>query len=346
MRRIYSFLKELRLSSRSYYFYLEIIMALIIIVVLRYVVPEDFSSSIKMYGYINADEQVKQSIAGRFSEEGEDSFTLLYSIDEVVRNMEKERSSIGLLITSTIEEGTGYQFVLQGYESEKMRNILKTSIQMEALVKSPSYQSKTIVETLNDNAERLPDRNNVLPVVLVFNAAFMGLFIIASYVFMDKEEGTIKAFAVTPSRIWEYLLGKMGVMLVTGIISAFLTVFFIAGTNAHYVHLLILLIATNLFGSALGLLVASFFDSMVKAMGTVFIIVFLMAIPSVSYYMPSFSPLPLRLMPAYPMIFAFRETLLEIPDLGFIYLNVAGFTAAAMLLFLLANMRFKKTITT
>ena len=36
----------------------------------------------------------------------------------------------------------------------------------------------------------------------------MGFFIIAAYIFLDKKEGVIKAYAVTPSPVWKYLLSK------------------------------------------------------------------------------------------------------------------------------------------
>jgi hypothetical protein len=45
------------------------------------------------------------------------------------------------------------------------------------------------------------------------------------------------------------------------------------------------------------------------------------------------------------MLFAFRETLLKQPDLSYIYTNTAVFLLLATVVFLLANSRFKKTLT-
>ena len=71
----------------------------------------------------------------------------------------------------------------------------------------------------------------------------------------------------------------------------------------------------------------------------------LLAFAAISYYTPAFSPLFIRILPSYPMLFAFRETLMKAADVGYIYANVGGFGALAIVLFLLANMRFKKTLT-
>ncbi|GAG39392.1 unnamed protein product, partial [marine sediment metagenome] len=228
---------------------------------------------------------------------------------------------------------------------EKFRNIIKTSIESGFAKEMPGYENATTVTTLAGNVEKLSDRLNVLPVFLALNVAFMGLFIIASYIFLDKDEGTIRAFAVTPAKVWHYLLSKMGVMLVSGLMSGLVATAFIAGLKAHYLHLVLLLIACNAFGSALGLFIASFFDTMTKAMGWLYMSIIVLALAVVSYYMPAFSPLVIRILPSYPMLFAFRETLHEVSDLRYIYANVLGFSLAGVVLFLLSNWRFKKTLT-
>jgi hypothetical protein len=73
--------------------------------------------------------------------------------------------------------------------------------------------------------------------------------------------------------------------------------------------------------------------------------VIILAFASVSYYMPAFSPLIIRILPSYPMLFAFRETLFEVSNLRYIYTTAGGFALAAIVFFLLSNLRFKKTLT-
>jgi len=73
--------------------------------------------------------------------------------------------------------------------------------------------------------------------------------------------------------------------------------------------------------------------------------IIVLAFAAVSYYMPAFSPLVIRMLPSYPMLFAFRETLYEVSDLRYIYANVLGFSLAGVVFFLLSNWRFKKTLT-
>ena len=343
MKLLYSFLKDMRLATRGFYFYLELGFALIFVAVLIFVVPENFESSVPVYAHLDLEGPYLAAAQDSLAREAYD-VTLLDSRQEVEAGLADNRSSVGLVIS--LEGGrVVYDYILQGYENEKFRNIIKTTIEAGFARNVPGYSEAATVTTLDADAEVLSDRLNILPVFLGLNAAFMGLFIIASYIFLDKDEGTIRAFAVTPATVWQYLLSKMGVMLVAGLMSGLVATVLVAGTAANYLHLILLLIACNAFGSALGLLIASFFDTMVKAMGWLYLSVIVLAFASVSYYMPAFSPLAIRILPSYPMLFAFRETLYQASDLAYIYYNVLGFSAAAVVLFLLANWRFKKTLT-
>ena len=228
MRLLYTFLKDIKVSFKTFYIYIEIIMALIVAAVLLFVIPENFSSNLKMYAYI--DTTIISSITEELMDETSDGVILVDSIEEIRTNLEDDKNSVGISVTLENEKIV-YDVILQGYEGAKYRNLIEKSLLFSIAEKLPNYSKVTNIITLNNSTERLSDRLNILPVYLVLNSSFMGLFIIATYIFMDKDEGTIKALAVTPARIWEYLLSKMGVMLVTGLITGLLLTLLVAGTN-------------------------------------------------------------------------------------------------------------------
>lgn len=158
----------------------------------------------------------------------------------------------------------------------------------------PGFSSATELQTLDPNAQRLSDRISFLPMYLLLNCAFMGLFIVAAYVFMDKEEGTIRALTVTPVTVRDYLASKLLVMLFTGLLTGLLVTSLVAGTRVHYQWLILILVAGNLFGTVLGLFIASFYQSILSSLGAMYAIIVLLGLGGVPYYMPSFSPLVLR----------------------------------------------------
>jgi len=343
MKLLYSFLKDMQLALKSFYIYIELGFALVFVAVMLFAVPENFERKVTVYAHLDLEGPSQAMAKESLAQEGYE-IVLLPSREDVEAKLADNRSSVGLAVT--LEDGRiVYDYILQGYEDEKFKNIIKTSTESGFAREMPGYENVTTVTTLEANVERLSDRLNILPVFLALNAAFMGLFIIASYIFLDKDEGTIRAFAVTPAKVWHYLLSKMGVMLVSGLMSGLVATAFIAGLKAHYLHLILLLIACNAFGSALGLFIASFFDTITKAMGWLYMSIIVLAFAAVSYYTPAFSPLVIRMLPSYPMLFAFRETLYEVSDLRYIYANVLGFSLAGVAFFLLSNWRFKKTLT-
>jgi hypothetical protein len=339
----YCFLKDLKLSVKGLYFYVEFGMAVIYVAVLLLAVPLHPVNTVKVYASIDISGMNAEDLSAALNRQNM-SVTKLNSRDEVVAKLNKDRNSVGLNVY--IKDGSPvFEYILQGYENQKFRNIIEAAIKTDLAKDIPGYTSSVDVTTLGANLERLNGRVNLLPVYLTLNVAFMGLFIIASYIFLDKEEGTIKALAVTPASVWQYLLSKLLIMLVTGIVTSFIVVFAVAGAGVDYLLLFLAITVYSCFGSALGLFIASFFDTMSKAMGWLYLSVIVLAFASLSYFMPAFSPLVIRILPSYPMLFSFREILLGSGDKGSVLISAAGFFAAAAVLFFLADRRFRKTIT-
>jgi hypothetical protein len=67
-------------------------------------------------------------------------------------------------------------------------------------------------------------------------------------------------------------------------------------------------------------------------------------IPVFSYYIPSFDPVWLRFFPTYPMLQGFKDILLN-GDAGYVLTYSLVFLVGGLVLFVLADIRFKKTLT-
>lgn len=343
MRKLWmTFLKDAKLSFNGLYFYMEIGMALIFIAVLLFVVPENFESSQNIYVVMeleSAETDRFQSLMG-----DSDDVTFLSNRSEIESSMNKDRSSVGAIIKKS-EGKYNYEMILQGYESESMKNLIQAGIEGEVLAQIPGISNDVSVRTLEKESAKLSDRDNIIPIYLTMNVGMMGLFIIAAYIFLDKEEGVIKAYAVAPVEVWKYLASKVMIMLMMGLVTSLITVLALVGLNVNYLYLIGMIVAFNTFGSALGLFISSFFNTMVKAMGVMYVFVMIMIFPAISYLMPSFNPLWIKLFPSYPMMFSLRELLLENGDHSYILLQIGIFGVLALILFLAANHRFKKTLT-
>jgi len=251
-------------------------------------------------------------------------------------------SEIGVTAAMNARGKVSYKYYLQGYETDRLESLLYISHS-----KSPSVinakKDRQVVRTLGV-METLNNRENWVPIFIVYLGALMGYFIVMAYIFYDKAEGVIRAFAVTPSAMWKYLISKIFVILTTVIVSSSIIAIPVMGWQPNYLLFYIFLIITTFSIASLGLLIASFFDSIAKAFGVMYAIMIALMIPAFSYYIPSFDPLWLRFFPTYPMLQGFKDILLN-GDAGYVLTYSLIFLAGGLVLFVLADIRFKKTLT-
>jgi len=343
MKKLWStFLKDAKLSLGGLYFYVELGLAAIFILVMVFVVPENFDRSQNFAVYLDLPAEARAMFADRLGLEGE---AMIHESEEALRQaMTADRTSLGVIIRQR-EGRFVYEMVLQGFESEKQQDMMRALIEGGLLSTLPGFESVALTRTLGQQAERLTDRANILPIYLTMNVAMMGLFIIAAYIFLDKDEGVIRAYAVAPVRIWQYLASKMMIVALMGLITSIAVCLALVGLSINYLLLSALVLAFNLFGSALGLFIASFFDSMVKAMGAMYGGMMVLMVGNIAYLVPAFNPPWIRAFPTYPMLFSFRELLLQQGNLTYVYQSLGIFSALTVIVFALATWRFEKTLT-
>ena len=277
------------------------------------------------------------------SSTGERNGTVYYvETEEDMLRLAYGESEIGVTAAMNPRGKVSYQYYLQGYETDRLESLLYISHS-----KSPSVinakKDKQVVRTLGV-METLNNRENLVPIFVAYMGSLMGFFIVLAYIFYDKAEGVIRAFAVTPSPIWKYLISKILVILTTVVVSSSIITIPVMGGQPNYLLFYIFLIITTFAIASLGLLVASFFDSISKSFGVMYAIMIALMIPAFSYYIPSFDPLWLRFFPTYPLLQGFKEILLN-GDAGYVLTYSLIFLAGGLVLFVLADMRFKKTLT-
>ncbi|MFC1870569.1 ABC transporter permease, partial [Chloroflexota bacterium] len=251
-------------------------------------------------------------------------------------------SEIGATAAMNPRGKVSYTYYLQGYETNRLESLLYISHS-----KSPGVinakKDRQVVRTLGVT-ETLNNRQNLVPIFVAYLGSLMGFFIVLAYIFYDKAEGVIKAFAVTPSAMWKYLISKVFVILTTVVVSSSIITIPVMGGQPNYLLFYLFLLVTTFALASLGLLVASFFDTIAKAFGVMYGIMIALMIPAFSYYIPGFDPLWLRFFPTYPILQGFKEILLN-GDAGYVLTYALVFLAGGLALFLLADMRFKKTLT-
>ena len=370
MKLWHSFTKELILSSKSWYFYIEIGMALIFLLILIFLVPEEFSTKGKEYMYLdlpnilvnkykedlleetlNKEVELVEVKAGKtffkaeLYETEESKIYILDSMEALNAFSSSERVPTVHVHVNENNQITS-TFYLQGYETQKLRNLLLVFQNRKAgndVVEH--YTDNLLVKSMYQNTEPLTDRQNMVPVFLTFNGSLMSLFIIAAYIFLDKSEGIIKAYAVTASSVWQYLMSKIGVIILTSIVTGLIMTLPIMGLQANYLLMFLFLITSGFFAASLGLYLASFYEDIAQAFGVMYILIMILIMPNISYFTPSWDPTWMKIIPSYVMLQAFKEIISVDGNIAYVLLASLGFAVLGLAIFILANHRFKKTLT-
>ena len=331
-----------------------------------FVVPENFTSKENEYLYL---EFPSAEIEERYLKEALDETDI--SAEEVTVKIGKEELPATLYETdeqrlylfdkeedmikaaegkhklgAAIVMGDNYEihitYYTQGNETEKFVNLLKIFHGENDAALYDKVETQK-VETISTDYLELTDRENLMPVFMTFNGALMGLFIMAAYIFLDKKEGVIKAFAITPTPVWKYLFSKMLMLTATTLVTSLIIVVPVMGTRVNYLLLVLFLVPTGFFASVLGLLLAGYFDDIIKSFGVLYLLMIGMMLPAFSYYIPTWDPLWVKFIPSYYIIYGFKEIFIK-GDTSYILLISLGYLAVSFLLFIWANMRHKRTL--
>ncbi len=267
---------------------------------------------------------------------------VLENEEDMIR-LSNSTGKVGATTTMDASGNFSFKYYLQGYETKRYSDVLYLLHTFsEDDIKAAMDQQTT---RKIGGSGRLNNREAVVPIFIAFSGALMSFFIIMSYVFLDKSQGVIKAFAVTPSSVWKYLLSKILVMLTTVLISSSIVVIPIMKLKPNYLLLFLFLIASTFLFSCFGLLIASFFDNISKAFGVLYLTMIGLMLPAFSYYISSFDPLWIRFLPTYPILEGFKGIMKGQADVPYILTYTLVFLVGGGILLALANFRFEKSLT-
>ncbi len=398
MKLLSNYIKEMKIAARGFYFYIEIVIAVIIVSILLFAISEEsvsrekeflfYEAEQELYDYIMdpyfkdgrlvrkesvgfkvkamdievVDQETGEIISHHFDENTIAAETIeqydtktgkldktIYKVNsyEDMLHLSYSEQSFGAVVKYELDENykiiDSYKYYIQGYETERFMNILYVLYNENPEVLK-EYSDKQNVRVLGD-MEKLNNRESMVPIFLTFLGSIMGIVIVVAYLFLDKNERVIKSFAVTPASINSYLFSKIMVILTTVTISSVIITIPVMGTKPDYLQLLLFLYMSTFAMSAIGLFLSSFFDNMTNAFGALFGVVLILLLPMFSYFIPSFDPLWLRFFPTYSMLQGYKTILLGGIELRYVLLYSFIYLIGGIIIFALANVRLRKTLT-
>ncbi len=168
------------------------------------------------------------------------------------------------------------------------------------------------VRYLGERRDPIGNRMSLIINLMVFEVLILPFVFIAVNLFQEKQDGTIRAYRVTPGGTGRYLAAKMllwtGLTILYGVVLLLCTVG--SGLSpAAWAAMLLLLLVAGVFISAFGLFVALFFTSINGWFLPGISLLLVSQLPIVSYLFPTFSPPWITWFPTYRLLYAVRDIL-------------------------------------
>ena len=309
LKRLWVSLKrDFKMNLTNGYLLITVAVALLYMLVVRFAVPEQLSTSARLYLYDATTEQTMANYAQSF---GEEQAVLVYGETELTELMAENENSVGLILTEG-DPLPQVRLVFQAAQGEQIQQLMLASLESElrALYGVEASDIEVSTRLLNEAySEPIPLDKSLVTVLLYSDPVMIGLLFVAALYFVERQQGTVKAYLVTPGRVWEYVLAKALSLALLAVLFTLILVPFTVSSGVNYAALLGLVFMGSILSSLAGTLLASFYTDLGQFFAPGVLVILFLSLPGISYYVPSFSPWWLRLHPTYSMLFGMKEAL-------------------------------------
>lgn len=349
LRRLWTtFKRDNLINWRNYFVAITALVALVYIALVRWVVPGDVSATASVFVVDHTSDRLTAlDAAGR----DELAFVVVDDTAAMEAGMADVTNSVGI----ALEDGEPIpevQYYFQPYHSPQIRNLMValTETRLRELygVEGRTYATRIEQQVLREDVaayDDIPFNRLMVPSLLFSDPAMIGLVFIAVLIFMEKDEGTLRAYLVTPGRTWEYLLSK-GLSMAA--LAVGFTLVFVPATvglgGPNWLYLLVLIALGAMFSTLLGAAVAVFYDNISQYMFPAVILMLFISLPGIAYYVPSFSPAWLRWLPTYPLAYGLREAIFPTGNVQLVVQAVLWTLVAIVAALALASWTFQRQI--
>lgn len=324
--------QDMAVVYRNGYVYVVVVLAVLFILPINFAIPKQLKVTAREY---MVDQTVGRLIAPLARSAGLEE-SLLNSEEELRQALEQDSQAVGIVFQGGREnpKATIYR---QGNEAEKAMRGLEAAVisfwnTAGNLGQAVTYRQ----ELLHPESEKPPFNLGLVPFVLAFESALIGIFFVSALVFQEKEEGSIRAFQISPAGTWPYIISKITVNVLLSLLPGFLLFVFTLGLRPELPAVLLLVALVGFLMTAFGLAISVFFKSLSEFEYVLAVIMTVVSMPMVSYFMPSFSAAFFPFIPTYPLMFSIRELVFSTGKTGF-FLPMLLILAAEVLVVLVLS---------
>lgn len=299
--------KDLLLTARSRYYLIIIVIAIVYAAMVRYLVPEEVKlSPSELFADSSSQGVLREYLQARAPER-----MVWQSRSELVQAMEEQANTVGIY-ASEKAGSIHFELLFQGQENMRLRHLLAVSLAEELdRFYNPGYRDRFQLVELEKAARReVPFRDFIIPILLFSEAGMVGLFLVASLVFLEKEEGSLQAYLVSGRGAWAHLWARCLAMVPIALVFTLLLTLLTVGMRVEsWAGLIAIVILGSLLTAVISMVAASFFSSFSEYLYAAIVLMVVLTLPAITYLTPTFAHAALQAIPTYPMIFGIRDSL-------------------------------------
>lgn len=276
-------MQDTRLLLRNAIFWVVTGSLVIIVITVRFLIPEDF----------NANDHSLVS----YNLKTENRFITSLDSEQSVLDAVRKGDAIGF-----IQNGDTITLVHPGL-SEKAQNAIMASLFGE------SAGMNIKISEIRESSVRVPENIRLTPVFICFEALVSGFLMAGILMLGEKDDGTIRAYRISPAGTVVYVTAKVLLFSIFGTVYSILMAVMIAGFGFKWGGFILLAFLSGALFTLLGLAITVFFKDMSSWFSVSVLVLTINILTKFSFSSPSFSPGWIRLIPSYPVLFAFEDLL-------------------------------------
>lgn len=163
----------------------------------------------------------------------------------------------------------------------------------------------------------------ILPAMIFLDVSLIGTMFMAGVYFLEKNEGSLQALAVTPVRTWEWMLSKLISLTIIATVMSVALVLVKKGTSAPWGYALLAFVCVNVTFTLIGFIVAAPFSRFTNFIVVNSLFFAILNLPSLAFF--DIHSSLYWLLPSQPALMMLRGAFTNMPLTEF-----AGYFAIQM----------------
>lgn len=343
--------KDLILGIKDIFIILEVAFAIVVAIFIRFIVPAEVDNEAVVFIYDKP--KLIENFVMTYNPNVEDEKGEFYvdSREEVIEGIRENKSAIGLIIHDFSNGKYKVELLSQPYTKEGLIHFIEKDIEdLLSIIHPPvGIYTPDIYETVEIRAmqsglkDDIPLNHRMLPPIIYMMVGIMGLFAMVSLVGQEREDMTLRAYRVSPGKVWEFLLSKNIVIVITSIV-CFSVIYIVNLGFKGFTQSLLITLLTLVLGSAIGVILGSFFKTPLNAISWVLLIMIILSLPAVSLMVPTFNPGWLKLIPSYHTLFSLEAAMFPDNNSHIIWQGALVLTAINIVIIPVSTYIFKHAL--